>query len=246
MRSLPVLHRPSAVAVLTLLALTGCGGDTSDGTAAGGGDATVQPAPSGSAEEPSAGPSSTAPPSTGSSSPGSTPSDSGAAPPGAPDPAADAEPGDEPADPPFEANTRPDTEEPVGNGLTVTDVEVGTHLGYDRVVFTLGGEGAPGWRVEYTDSPTRQGSGHPFTPAGDAFLSVLISGVGYPFDTGVEEYDGPASIPGGSARVVREVQVQGVFEGQYDAAVGLAAERPFRVFRLEDPPRVVIDVAHRG
>jgi hypothetical protein len=235
MRSLCVLRHPPAVALLTVLALAGCGGTDEPSAAGGGGDATVQPAPSTTGPVPDdAGPPAdelaeettteptTAPTAVSSSSPAAS---------------------EAPEQAPFEANTRPDTEDPVGNGLTVTDVEVGRHPGYDRVVFTLDGdgEGEPGWRVEYTDAPTRQGSGDPFTPAGDAFLSVLIRGVGYPFDTGIEEY---SSIPGGSAEVVREVQLQGVYEGQYDGAVGLTGERPFRVFRLEDPPRVVIDVAH--
>lgn len=240
MRSLCVLRHPPAVALLTALALVGCGGTPEPPTAGGGGDATVQPSASASASPTGPGPDS-------GGSPADEPAEEPVAAPSAvssSSPAGPQAPEEEEA--PFEANTRPDTEDPVDNGLTVTDVEVGRHPGYDRVVFTLDGEGAPGWRVEYTDAPTRQGSGDPFTPAGDAFLSVLISGVGYPFDTGVEEYSGPTSIPGGSAEVVREVQVQGVYEGQYDGAVGLTGERPFRVFRLEDPPRVVIDVVHKG
>jgi hypothetical protein len=234
MRSLCVLRHPAAVALLTALALAGCGDTDEPATAGGGGDATVQPAPSATGPAPEG---TGAPPDEPAEEPTTAPTAVSSSSPAAPE---------APEQAPFEANTRPDTEDPVGNGLTVTDVEVGRHPGYDRVVFTLDGEGEPGWRVGYADAPTRQGSGDPFTPAGDAFLSVLISGVGYPFDTGVEEYSGPTTIPGGSAEVVREVQVQGVYEGQYDGAVGLTDERPFRVFRLEDPPRVVIDVTHEG
>ena len=245
MRSPCLLAHRSAVALLTALVLGGCGGTAGSPTAGGGGDLTVPPSVGASAAPTAPGPDGDGSPvqepaEEPVAAPSGASSSSGAASSG---PAAPQAPEEEA---PFEANTRPDTEDPVGNGLTVTDVEVGRHPGYDRVVFTLDGEGAPGWRVEYTDTPIRQGSGDPFTPAGDAFLSVLISGVGYPFDTGVEEYSGPTSIPGGSAEVVREVQVQGVYEGQYDGAVGLAGERPFRVFRLEDPPRVVIDVVHEG
>lgn len=236
MRFQCVLSHPPTIALLTALALAGCGGTGEPPGAGGGGDA---PAPPASASATGRGPG-------GGGSPVDEPAEEPAATPSTVSSSSPAAPQGPVEEAPFQANTRPDTEDPVGNGLTVTDVEVGRHQGYDRVVFTLGGEGAPGWRVEYTDAPTRQGSGDPFTPAGDAFLSVLISGVGYPFDTGVEEYSGPTSIPGGSAEVVREVQVQGVYEGQYDAAVGLTGKRPFRVFRLEDPPRVVIDVVHRG
>ena len=33
-----------------------------------------------------------------------------------------------------------------------------------------------------------------------------------------------------------------VFEGTYEAFVGASARTPFRVFRLGDPERVVVDV----
>ena len=254
MRSPSVPRLPSLATAVVLAALAGCGGAESP-TVTGGGDATAV------AGEPAGAPTSAAPGGTGDGEGGAarTPGPDTEVPASAA-PSASASPAEEPspssspgsggsapsAGPPFEADTQPDTEEPEGNGLTVTDVTVGRHDGYDRVVFTLGGQGQPGWRVEYVNSPTRQGSGDPFTPAGEAFLSVVLSGVGYPFDTGVQEYDGPRSIPGGEAEVVEEVQVQGVFEGQYDGAIGLTDRRPFRVFRLDGPPRVVVDVAHRG
>jgi hypothetical protein len=145
----------------------------------------------------------------------------------------------------FGADRAQDTAPAEGNGLSVVDVRTGRHEGYDRVVFELAGEGTPGWSVEYDDAPAEQGSGEPVELAGEAALSVLITGVGYPFDTGVEQYGGPRELTPGLP-VVREVQLKGVFEGQYDAFVGVAQDRPFRVFRLADPQRVVLDVAHTG
>jgi hypothetical protein len=66
--------------------------------------------------------------------------------------------------------------------------------------------------------------------------------VGYPFDTGVEEYAGPREqSPGLSS--VRALRLGGVFEGYYDAFIGVVEQQPFRVFRLDGPQRVVIDVA---
>jgi hypothetical protein len=150
-----------------------------------------------------------------------------------------------PAEQPFPADRSEDTAQAVGNGLSVVEVRTGRHEGYDRVVFELGGEGTVGWSVQYDDDPRTQGQGAAVELAGDATLALLITGVGYPFDTGVEEYDGPRTLTPGHP-VVKEVELGGVFEGSYDAFVGVAQERPFRVFRLTDPQRVVVDVAHTG
>ena len=145
----------------------------------------------------------------------------------------------------FVADRAQDTAEATGNGLSVVDVRTGRHDGYDRVVFELDGDGTPGWSVQYDDNPATQGEGAPVDVEGAVTLAVTIMGVGYPSDTGVQEYCGPRTLTP-ALPVVREVQLGGVFEGYYDAFVGVAQERPFRVFRLEDPARVVLDVAHGG
>lgn len=159
-------------------------------------------------------------------------------------PAAPAPPSAAPAGPAFDADTARDVEEPTGGPLTVTAVRVARQDGYDRVVFELDGKqaGEPGWRVEYDDSPSRDGSGEPVEVAGDATLVVYIDGAGYPYDTGVEEAR-TATVPR-DAEVVREVEVGSVFEGTFEAFIGTTGKQPFRVFRLADPARVVVDVRH--
>ena len=144
----------------------------------------------------------------------------------------------------FPANTAPDDEEPSGGPLGVVAVRVANGGDYDRVVFELRGRsaGAPGWRVEYVDNPSQDGSGEPVEVDGDATLAVRIKGVGYPQDTGVEEavqVGGP-----GATEVVADVELGAVFEGVYEAWIGTSRKAPFRVFRLADPARVVVDVRH--
>jgi len=78
---------------------------------------------------------------------------------------------------------------------------------------------------------------------GSFFLHVAVMGVGNPDDTGVPEPTVRRIAPAGT-KAVREVVLDGVFEGVYTAYVGLSAKQPFRVFRLSNPPRVVIDVRH--
>ncbi len=217
---------PAAVAgAVLVLALAACSPGESD----------ESPSPSSTAT--SASPSPTDSPST-TPEPGAEPSD------GASTPSDDATE----APLPFPANTEPDTQDPSADAaLTVTDVRVGHHDGFDRVVLELGGTGTPGWRVEYVDQPTDDGKGDVVAVDGDAYLQVMISGSGYPMDTGVEEYAGPNPVRAGDDGEVEEVLLRGVFEGYTQAFVGVDDERrPFRVFSLEDPTRVVVDVRDDG
>ena len=147
--------------------------------------------------------------------------------------------------PSFPGDTRPDTEDPAGGALTVTRVRVARQDGFDRVVYELAGaaDGAPGWRVEYTDDPRSDGSGDPVDVDGAATLAVVITGVGLPFDTGVEESSDDPDLPG-DLEVVEDVVLDAQFEGQFASFIGLSAEQAFTVRRLASPPRVVVDIAH--
>lgn len=153
------------------------------------------------------------------------------------------------AGPPFAANTRPDTAEPTGAGetfLSVTNVRVAEHDRYDRVVFDLDGKGSgkPGWRVEYVDEASDDGSGHAVQVDGDAILRVSISGTATPTDSGVEEFSGDRIAPE-DTESVDEIVYRYWFEGYTTAFLGIdEGERPFRVFLLENPTRVVVDVQH--
>ena len=159
-----------------------------------------------------------------------------------PAPRATSGPADAPA---FEADTAPDEQAPEGGPLSVTAVRVARQDGYDRVVLELAGKagGRPGWRVQYEDDPRRDGSGDPVELDGAATLVVRVDGTGYPMDTGADEASGDPVVPR-DAEVVEDMELGAVFEGTYEAFVGVSRRAPFRVFRLEDPARVVIDVRH--
>ena len=150
--------------------------------------------------------------------------------------------------PPFRADTRPvDGGYGSGNELGLTGVRTTHEPGYDRVVFELGGSGTPGWRVEYTSHPVQDGSGDPVELPGTTYLSVILRGLGLPFDTGLEPFgDDTTRVPGTSSKGIVEIAPGGVFEGDQQAYVGLTGpRRPFRVFTLTDPARVVVDVRDR-
>ncbi|MDP9432482.1 MAG: hypothetical protein M3P91_07185 [Actinomycetota bacterium] len=216
------MHRPFLAGISAVLVTAGCAGGSGNSRPA------AEPAsPASPSSAVSAGPSTPAP--LPSSSPGTVPAE-------------DVRADSGPSGATFRADTRADVEETTGNGLSVTDVRVGNHAGFDRVVWEFGGTGRPGWNVRYTDDPRRQGSGDPVDLAGGATLEVYLTGVGYPTDTGVKEYGGPRRFVTGGTAAVTEVAIGGVFEGRFDAFVGVEDEAPFRVYRLDAPARVVLEI----
>lgn len=144
--------------------------------------------------------------------------------------------------PPFVADTSTDTgTASAGARGTITDVRIGHHDGFDRVVFEFHGIGTPGWTAQYVPEASSQGSGQPIRLRGEAVLSVAITGVGYPTDTGIQEFRRGAVVIHGTD-VVTEVFFDSTFEGMSQAFVGTTAERPFRVYLLPNPARVVVEV----
>jgi hypothetical protein len=144
----------------------------------------------------------------------------------------------------FPGNERPDTADASADSrVTVRDIRIGRQDGFDRVVFEVGGTGTPGWDVRYVDGAVSQGSGEPVEVAGDAVLQVSVTGAGYPYDTGVAEWAGPDPLSVADAEVVTEVAFDATFEGTTVAFVGTAARSPFRVYLLEGPARVVVEIA---
>ncbi len=223
-------HRAAAAGIAGLLVL---GGGAIAYAATGGtdgGDNLIATEPTRTAETT---PSPTRPPSAEpSDAPGPT------APPPSPTPAL--------CRPAFPANTLRDTGSPSGLQLGMRSASAALQHDYDRVVFNLGGDGGePGWRVEYVKDPRSDGSGDPVAVDGDATLQVVIENIGTPGDTGVP-YPGPGDrrFSPRDTEVVEEVVLDAVFEGYFTAFIGTTAELAFRVFKLDDPARLVVDVRH--
>lgn len=124
--------------------------------------------------------------------------------------------------------------------LMVTDVRIGSHNGFDRVVFDLTGEGEPGWFIDYTVNPTQQGSGNAVKFSGDTALNVNIDGTVYPFDLGLED-PGIGAVDGFGG-IVSQVVSAGTFEGRSQFVIGLNGKHPYSVTVLQDPHRLVVDV----
>jgi hypothetical protein len=215
------------LAAAVALALAGCtGGEPTDdegspvppGTDAG--TSTSQP-PS---AQPSTAPSAGAPVATAPSAPGSTNGD-GTTP-----------------EPAFVADTARDTGEAAGGDVgTLTDLRVGAHDGYDRVVLELDGPGTPAWDVRYVAEPLGDASGLPVAVEGDAALEVTLHPVAVPVE-GAEP--GPATVRGSGTAVVVEAVRSSLFEGYLQVFVGVhGGQHPFRAYALTDPARIVVDVS---
>ncbi|MGH9265729.1 MAG: RICIN domain-containing protein, partial [Acidimicrobiales bacterium] len=66
--------------------------------------------------------------------------------------------------------------------VVVTDVRLGRHNGFDRIVFDIGGQGQAGWDIRYVDQARSAGSGQPVDVGGDAILQVNLSNIALPTD----------------------------------------------------------------
>ncbi|MBV7294736.1 hypothetical protein KRX51_02225 [Corynebacterium sp. TAE3-ERU12] len=149
---------------------------------------------------------------------------------------------DEPKDKEFSRS--PSNQRPLTTGLGITDVRVGAHEDYDRVVFEFDGADGAGWDVRYTDTPAQDGSGMPIAHPGDQALMVHLSGTGYPFELGIQDLTAGTLTPTTTDAVV-EVSGHNIFEGRTQYLISIkGSKRPFRVFHLKDPQRIVIDIKH--
>jgi len=127
--------------------------------------------------------------------------------------------------------------------INITDVRVGGHDDFDRVVFEFD-SGTPEFTVDHATPPfTQDPSGNPLAVEGEAFLQLVMRGGTKQTDAGTSSYDGPTNFDPSLPRLVDLVE-SGDFEAQSTWYLGLTGEACTRVFTLTDPDRIVIDVEH--
>lgn len=145
----------------------------------------------------------------------------------------------------FEGDTSTKTNDTItGNpGPNLTDLRVGQHPGFVRVVFDLTGDGQPLYIVGYQDPPFMEVSDDEVEVDGNAFIYVNISpALTHDIDTFEPTYTGDEELRPGFDPIV-EIQFIGDFEAVMEWVIGLDSERPFTVEILQDPLRLVIDIA---
>ncbi|HEV8555056.1 MAG TPA: hypothetical protein VGR06_01490 [Actinophytocola sp.] len=135
-----------------------------------------------------------------------------------------------------------------GAPTSIVNVRAGRHTCYDRLVVDLAGSNIAGYHVRYVPQVLTQAKGDALRLRGGAFLEVVIeAGTNNP-NTGASTYN-PRNpnelVKVRGWRTFRQAAFGGSFEGYTTIGLGVRARLPFRVFTLQNPGRVVIDVAHR-
>lgn len=116
------------------------------------------------------------------------------------------------------------------------------HDDYYRVVFEFR-SATPGLKVEFVERPVAEdGSGKEIDVAGNRVLSFRFEPAsGFDLETSKETYTGPRRLEVEQEPVVELVRT-GDFEAVLNWVAGVDDGTRFRVTRLDDPPRLVIDL----
>jgi hypothetical protein len=134
---------------------------------------------------------------------------------------------------------------PVSPRTLLRAVRVAGQPEADRVVFEFEG-GLPGYRIRYVEPPiTEDGSGRTVNVDGEAHLQVIMesaSGSDISGEQVREVYTGADRVSGDTANVTEAVRT-GDFEGVLTWVIGAKRKAEFRVSTLQDPSRLVIEIA---
>jgi hypothetical protein len=125
-----------------------------------------------------------------------------------------------------------------------TDVRVGTHVGYDRIVFEYLEDGTPAFEMRTARPPfTQDASGLPMTVNGSPVMQITLNGATKMADDGSLTYTGPTEFEPRFAQLVHLIE-RGDFEAVNSWYVGFSGGDCIRAAVLTDPSRLVIDLQH--
>jgi hypothetical protein len=126
------------------------------------------------------------------------------------------------------------------------DLRVGEHPGYTRLVFDFTEDGAaPAYLVMYREPPFIDIPGDVVPVDGEAFVYVNLfpaRTVDFESKDLTPTYEGPRRFSPGSENLSEVVFISD-FEATMEWVIGIGRVAPFRVFTLDGPPRVVLDIA---
>jgi hypothetical protein len=125
----------------------------------------------------------------------------------------------------------------------ITDVRVGSHDGYDRVVIELD-EGIPPYILQEATPPLLSDpAGMEMDVAGTAFRNLVLLGGTRVTEDGTLTYDGRTDFTPDFPALAELVE-SGDFEATSAWYLGLQQDSCARVLTLSDPSRLVIDIRH--
>lgn len=123
---------------------------------------------------------------------------------------------------------------------TLTEIRTATHENYDRLVLEFEG-GVPHYDVEYPPGPLHQcGSGNPVTVRASATLHIRLEPAAAHDEAGnatIADRDRAPGLP-----LIRQLRVICDFEAIVELVLGVARRVPIRVFTLDAPARLVVDL----
>lgn len=125
----------------------------------------------------------------------------------------------------------------------LTGIRSGRHADFDRVVLDLSGH-RPEFFIRSVDQLYYDGSGLPVSLPGAYFLEVRLAPAAAHDDNGNPTYTGPRQFGTPALTNVQAVAITGDYEAYLTVGLGMRRDSWHRVFLLDAPTRVVIDVGH--
>jgi hypothetical protein len=125
----------------------------------------------------------------------------------------------------------------------VTDMRVGRHDGYDRVVLDLSGPMC-GYHIAYVPRLFQQASGDQVDLPGNAFLAISLFGASTHTPNGATAYFQAPDKHTYPFTTLQGTAFLGEFEGTTAFGLGLSHKAGFHVDELSSPTRLVIDLQH--
>ena len=135
--------------------------------------------------------------------------------------------------------------DPTADMAHLAAVRLAGRDGYDRLVLEFT-DRVPGYTVGYRPLPARQdasGFEIPLPDAGALLQLSMIPATAEGWAGGPQTYSGPSVLSADTASVT-QAKGAGDFEAVLTWVVGVRTQQPFRVLVLDEPPRLVVDIAH--
>ena len=135
--------------------------------------------------------------------------------------------------------------DPSGDIAHLAAVRLAGQDGYDRLVLEFT-DRVPGYTVGYRPLPAHEdasGFEIPLPGAGALLQLSRTPATASGWAGGPSTYSGPAALSADTASVT-EVKNAGDFEAVLTWVAGVRTQQPFRVQALDNPPRLVVDIAH--
>ncbi|WNV89836.1 hypothetical protein [Umezawaea sp. Da 62-37] len=129
-----------------------------------------------------------------------------------------------------------------GTGPTLTNVRIGSHATYDRIVLDFAGPAPSVPYAEVVPELFYDGSGKPVNLPGTFFYQVVSTPAAAHDDNGLPTYTGSRKFETPSLSNVQAFAITGDFEGQLTVGLGYRRATWQSVSVLTNPTRVVIDI----